>query len=49
MYNLKIFDNLKELWLFLIRYNIKDYSFKSYQFEFKNINKINYFLSYKLD
>ena len=48
MYDLKIFDNLKELKEFINKNKIKDYKYKSYKFEFKNINKINYFLSYKL-
>lgn len=52
MYEIKIFNNLDELWLFLIKHNITDYSFNTYEFRLelktKSINKTNYFLSYKL-
>lgn len=52
MYEIKIFNNLYELWLFLIKHNITDYSFNKYEFRLelktKSINKNNYFLSYKL-
>lgn len=48
MYELKIFDNIKELYKFLIDNNIVDYSFIKYDFDFMNKQKINYFLLYKL-
>lgn len=48
MYETKIFENLNSLGLFLIKKNITDYSFTSYEFDFMNETKINYFLSYKL-
>lgn len=51
MYEIKIFNSLNELWLFLIKNNISDYSFNKYEFRLelktKSINKTNYFLSYK--
>lgn len=49
MYNLKIFENINELWQFLIDNNIIDYSFKKFDFQFMNSQKTNYFLSYKLN
>lgn len=51
MYNIKIFNSIKELYKFLIDNNIIDYSFIKYNFELKlktkTIKKENYFLSYK--
>lgn len=52
MYDLKIFSNIQELWLFLIKNKIKDYSFTEYKFKLKlktkTIKKTNYFLSFKI-
>ena len=47
MYDLKIFDNIKDLYKFLIKNNIKDYYFKRFDFEFLWAIKTNYFLSFK--
>lgn len=51
MYNLKIFNNLKELKEFINKNKIKDFTFNKYNFELKlktkTIKKENYFLSYK--
>lgn len=51
MYNTKIFNNIKDLYKFLIDNKIFDYSFRKYDFELKlktkTIKKENYFLSYK--
>jgi hypothetical protein len=47
MYDLKIFDNMQDLWKFLIDHNIKDYTFKRFDFQFMDQIKTNYFLSYK--
>ena len=47
MYELEIFDSIEELWRFLIKKWITDYSFTVYEFEFMNTIKNNFFLSYK--
>lgn len=47
MYNLKIFDSIKDLWKFIIKNNIKDYNFRKFDFEYFWKIKSNYFLSYK--
>lgn len=48
MYDLKIFENLSDLWYFLIQHNIIDYTFKKFDFQFMDQIKTNYFLSFKL-
>ena len=47
MYDLKIFDNLKDLKEFINKNKIKDFKYKLYLFEYKNTIKTNYFLSFK--
>ena len=47
MYNLKIFENINDLWKFLIKNNIKDYTFRKFEFEYFWKIKNNFFLSYK--
>lgn len=47
MYKLKIYENIKDMYKFLIDNNIIDYTFKKFDFEYFWIIKTNYFLSYK--
>lgn len=51
MYDLKIFNTKKELFNFINKNKIKDFTFNKYNFELKlktkTIKKENYFLSYK--
>lgn len=49
MYDLKIFDSLKDLNAFINKNKITDYSFKEYQFIFRNEIKNNFFLSFKIN
>lgn len=46
MYDLKIFDTIQEMGAFLTAHNIKDYTFKVFDFEFMGEIKKNIFLSF---
>lgn len=47
MYDLKIFDTMEELGAFLTAHNIKDYTFKRFNFDFLGKTKSNIFLSFR--
>ena len=49
MYDLRIFNSINEMGKFLVKKNITDYSFKVYEFSFRNETKLNYFLSFKIN